>query len=184
MTKELEFTHFDQEGNAVMVDVTQKDITSRMAVAEGWIRVSRVCFGKIMEGGVEKGDVLGCARIAGIMGAKQTSSLIPLCHILNLTKASVDFEPDPDQSRIRAVCTVRCTGRTGVEMEALTGVSIALLTIYDMCKAVDKRMEISGIRLLHKEGGKSGVFDADDCKDVDQRSKRTAGEAPAERWRR
>lgn len=158
----MEFTHFDQNGNAVMVDVTQKDVTSRMAEAEGWIHVSRECFGKIMEGSVEKGDVLGCARIAGIMGAKQTSSLIPLCHILNLTKASVDFVPDPERSRIRAVCTVRCKGRTGVEMEAMTGVSIALLTIYDMCKAVDRRMEISGIRLLHKEGGKSGVFDAEE----------------------
>lgn len=156
----MEFTHFDEQGHAVMVDVSGKETTDRMAVAEGWIRVSEECFRKISEGTVEKGDVLGCARIAGIMGAKKTSDLIPLCHILNLTNVTIDFEKDPERSRIRALCKVRCKGRTGVEMEALSGVSIALLTIYDMCKAVDKRMEIDGIRLLHKEGGKSGVFDA------------------------
>lgn len=156
----MEFTHFDENGNAVMVDVTQKDVTDRMAAAEGYIRVSGECFRRIMEGGIQKGDVLGCARIAGIMGAKKTPDLIPLCHLLNLTRAAVDFEPDAERCLIRAVCTVRCQGRTGVEMEALTGVSVALLTIYDMCKAVDKGMEIGGIRLLHKEGGKSGVYDA------------------------
>lgn len=155
----MEFTHFDENGNAVMVDVTDKTPTQRMATAEGTITVSKECFRKITEGGIEKGDVLGAARIAGIMGAKKTPELIPLCHILNLTKAGVEFEADPDGCRIRAVCTVKCTGKTGVEMEALTGVSAALLTIYDMCKAIDKRMEISDIHLVHKEGGKSGVFD-------------------------
>ena len=155
----MEFTHFDKEGNAVMVDVSGKDITQRMAVAEGTITVSSECYEKIEQGNIGKGDVLGVARIAGIMGAKKTSELIPLCHNLNLTKVAVDFEKEPDRRRIRAVCTVRCTGRTGVEMEALTGVSTALLTIYDMCKAIDRSMEISGIHLVHKEGGASGVFD-------------------------
>ncbi len=155
----MDFTHFDENGNAVMVDVSGKDITERMARAEGMIHMSPECFEKIEAGDVKKGDVLGCARIAGIMGAKKTPDLIPLCHVLNLTKVSVDFEKDPSGCRIRAVCTVKCTGRTGVEMEALTGVSTALLTIYDMCKAIDRSMEITGIRLLHKEGGKSGVFD-------------------------
>ena len=157
----MEFTHFDEQGHAAMVEVIDKELTSRMAEAEGWIQVNDECFRKISEGTVEKGDVLGCARIAGIMGAKKTPDLIPLCHILNLTSVAIDFEKDAEHHRIRALCRVRCKGRTGVEMEALTGVSTALLTIYDMCKAVDRRMEISGIRLLHKEGGKSGVFDAD-----------------------
>ena len=154
-----EFSHFDEKGAAIMVDVTGKDVTSRMAAAEGMIRVSPECFRMIVEGTAKKGDVLGCARIAGIMGAKQTSSLIPLCHILHLTSVTIDFEPDAENCLIRAVCTVRCKGRTGVEMEALTGVSVALLTVYDMCKAVDRTMEIGQIRLLHKEGGKSGTFD-------------------------
>ena len=156
----MEFTHFDEKGHAVMVDVTQKDVTHRTAVAEGTIRVSPECFLKIRGGSVKKGDVLGCARIAGIMGAKQTASLIPLCHILNLTKVTIDFGMEEEKHLIRAVCTVSCVGRTGVEMEALTGVSVALLTVYDMCKAIDRSMEIGGIRLLHKEGGKSGVYDA------------------------
>ena len=155
----MEFTHFDEQGNAIMVDVSGKEITERTAVAEGTITVSRECYEKITAGEVKKGDVLGVARIAGIMGAKKTSELIPLCHILNLTKVSVDFELDPEHCRVRGICTVKCTGRTGVEMEAMTGVSTALLTIYDMCKAIDRRMEISDVRLLHKEGGKSGVFD-------------------------
>ena len=154
-----EFSHFDGQGAAIMVDVTGKDVTSRMAEAEGIIRVSPECFRMITEGTAKKGDVLGCARIAGIMGAKQTSGLIPLCHILQLTGVTIDFEPDEENSLIRAVCTVRCQGKTGVEMEALTGVSVALLTVYDMCKAVDRAMEIGQIRLLHKEGGKSGTFD-------------------------
>ena len=155
----MEFTHFDENGNAVMVDVSGKEITQRTAVAEGTITVSRECYEKITAGTVKKGDVLGTARIAGIMGAKKTADLIPLCHILNLTKVSIDFDLDPEKCQVRAVCTVKCTGRTGVEMETLTGVTTALLTVYDMCKAIDRRMEISDVRLLHKEGGKSGVFD-------------------------
>ena len=155
----MEFTHFDKEGNAAMVDISAKDVTQRIAVAEGSITVSSECYEKIEQGSIGKGDVLGVARIAGIMGAKKTSELIPLCHNLNLTKVAVDFEKEPDRRRIRAVCTVRCTGRTGVEMEALTGVTAALLTVYDMCKAVDRSMEISDIHLVHKEGGKSGIYD-------------------------
>ena len=158
-THDMKLSHFDEQGNAIMVDVTRKDVTSRMAIAEGTIHVSPGCFRKIAEGSMEKGDVLGCARIAGIMGAKQTPNLIPLCHILNLTSVKIDFTQDEETHTIHALCTVRCSGRTGVEMEALTGVSVALLTIYDMCKAVDKSMEIGEIRLLHKEGGKSGVWD-------------------------
>ena len=147
------FTHFDAEGNAVMVDVSGKNITLREATAEGVIRMSQQCFELVRSGGMKKGDVLGVARIAGIMGAKRTAELIPLCHILNLTKASLDFELMP------ADRTVRCSGKTGVEMEALTGVSVALLTIYDMCKAVDRSMEMEQVRLVRKSGGKSGLFE-------------------------
>jgi len=158
----MDFTHFDEHGSATMVDVTGKSITDRTAEAEGFITVSPECFGLIRTGGMKKGDVLGIARIAGIMGAKKASELIPLCHILCLTSVAVDLELVPAsgdlQNRVRAVCTVRCSGKTGVEMEALTGVSTALLTVYDMCKAVDKRMEIGEIRLLRKSGGKSGDF--------------------------
>ena len=163
----MDFTHLDEHGHAIMVDVTQKEVTNRMAAAEGTIRVSRECFLKIQEGTVPKGDVFAAARIAGIMGAKQTAGLIPLCHILNLTSVRIDFGQEEADHLIRAVCTVRCSGKTGVEMEALTGVSIALLTIYDMCKAIDKQMEIGGSRLLHKEGGKSGRYDADISKQTD-----------------
>jgi cyclic pyranopterin phosphate synthase len=120
--------------------------------------MSAECFRKVKEGSISKGDVLGVARIAGIMGAKKCSDLIPLCHILNLTKLSIDFELNEEKNEVRAICTARTTGKTGVEMEALTGVSIACLTIYDMCKAVDKTMEIGSIALLRKSGGKSGVF--------------------------
>ena len=154
----MEFTHFDQEGHAWMVDVTEKDETVREALATGEIRMSEECFLKVQEGSMKKGDVLGVARIAGIMGAKKTSELIPLCHILNLTKVSLEFEMLQEEHAIRALCTVKTTGKTGVEMEALTGVNIALLTIYDMCKAVDKTMEMGQIRLVHKSGGKSGLF--------------------------
>lgn len=155
----MKFTHLDENGNACMVDVSAKKDTVREALASGVIRMSKICFAKLEEGSIEKGDVLAAARIAGIMGAKKTSELIPLCHILNLTKVSIDFEPDREKSLIRVICTARCVGKTGVEMEALTGVSTALLTIYDMCKAVDKTMEISEIRLLRKSGGKSGTLD-------------------------
>ncbi len=154
----MEFTHFDQNGAAWMVDVGGKADTEREAVAEGSIFMSRECFDKVREGSMKKGDVLGVARVAGIMGAKKTSELIPLCHILNLTKLAVDFEMVPEKCEIRAKCTAKTTGKTGVEMEALTGVSVALLTVYDMCKAVDKTMEIGRIALLGKSGGKSGTF--------------------------
>ena len=154
----MEFTHIDEKGNARMVDVSEKSDTLREASAAGCIFMSRECFEKLAEGSVQKGDVLGTARVAGIMGAKKTSELIPLCHILNLTKLTVDFELLPEPCAVRAVCTAGCTGKTGVEMEALTGVNIALLTIYDMCKAIDKSMEIGQIRLLRKSGGKSGNY--------------------------
>ncbi|MBQ8986434.1 MAG: cyclic pyranopterin monophosphate synthase MoaC [Lachnospiraceae bacterium] len=154
----MDFTHFDGDGNAWMVDVSGKKETERVAVARGSIFMSRECFVKVRDGGMKKGDVLGVARVAGIMGAKKTSELIPLCHILNLTKLAVDFELHEEHNEIRAFCTAKTTGRTGVEMEALTGVSTALLTVYDMCKAVDKTMEIGKIRLCTKKGGKSGDF--------------------------
>lgn len=154
----MEFTHFNRHGEAVMVDVSEKSETVREATAEGSISMSRECFHKIQSGAMGKGDVLGVARIAGIMGAKKTSELIPLCHILNLTKVEIDFRLEEPASSVRAICTVRTVGKTGVEMEALTGVNIALLTIYDMCKAVDKRMEMSDIHLCRKSGGKSGDF--------------------------
>jgi len=156
----MEFTHFDPGGKAWMVDVGGKHDTKREAAAAGKIRMSRECYEMAAAGSLEKGDVLGTARIAGIMGAKKTAELIPLCHILNLTKVSVEFEMLPEECAVRAVCTAGTVGKTGVEMEALTGVSCALLTIYDMCKAVDKTMEIGEIRLLRKSGGKSGDFEA------------------------
>ena len=154
----MELTHFDPGGAAWMVDVGDKEVTPREAVAEGFIHMNRACLERVSTGSAAKGDVLGVARVAGIMGAKRTAELIPLCHILNLTKLSVDFEILKESGAIRAVCTARTVGRTGVEMEALTGVSCALLTIYDMCKAMDRSMEIGRIRLLTKRGGKSGVF--------------------------
>lgn len=153
-----DLTHFDQHGEAIMVDVSAKKETAREALAEGSITMSRECFQKIKEGTMGKGDVLGVARIAGIMGAKRTADLIPLCHILNLTKVEIHFSLEEERCAVRAACTVRTTGKTGVEMEALTGVNIALLTIYDMCKAVDKTMEMGEIHLCEKSGGKSGRF--------------------------
>ena len=154
----MEFSHFDADGSAVMVDVSGKKETEREAVAQGVIRMSRECFRKVMEGHMAKGDVLGTARIAGIMGAKKTSELIPLCHLLQLTSVKIDFESDENENEITAFCRVKTTGKTGVEMEALTGVQVALLTIYDMCKAIDKRMEMHSIHLCPKTGGKSGNF--------------------------
>ena len=151
-------THFDDDGNAIMVDVSQKAESDRRAVAKGRIQMSEECYSAVREGSMEKGDVLGIARIAGIMAVKQTPSLIPLCHTLLISKASIDFDFNDDMNEIIATCIVKTTGVTGVEMEALTGVSLALLTIYDMCKAVDKSMELKGIRLLEKTGGKSGVY--------------------------
>ena len=150
------FTHFDENGKAVMVDVTAKPDTVREAVAEGKIVVNDEVFRAVKEGTVRKGDVLGVAATAGIMGAKRTSDLIPMCHILPITNCKVDFELDEHEHAIYCRCKVKVTGKTGVEMEALTGVSMALLTIYDMCKAMDKLMEIGEIHLVRKTGGKSG----------------------------
>ena len=151
-------THFDAKGQAIMVDVTHKEETSRTAVAKGRIRVSPETLQAITEGTAKKGDVLGVALVAGIMAVKRTSELIPMCHPLMLGKCSVDFRLDKEQCEVEAICTASLKGQTGVEMEALTGVSVALLTIYDMCKAIDKRMEITGIHLAKKTGGKSGLF--------------------------
>ena len=153
------FTHFNQDGEAIMVDVSQKDITMRIAIAEGSIKVNQEDFRSIKEQTNKKGDVLAVARIAGIMAAKKTSDMIPLCHPLFITKVTIDFELDEENYMIKAIATTKVNGKTGVEMEALHAVSVTLLTIYDMCKAIDKSMEISDIRLLHKEGGKSGVYD-------------------------
>ena len=155
------FTHFDEQGNARMVDISQKEPSSRTAIARGSILVSKEIMEAVREKQVPKGDVLGIARTAGIMGVKQTPFLIPLCHTLLLDKCNVDFELSPEENRITAYCTVKCQGKTGVEMEALTGVTTALLTIYDMCKAIDRGMHITDIRLGRKEGGKSGVFTAE-----------------------
>ena len=154
----MEFSHCDADGRGGGVDVSGKKETEREAVAQGVIRMSRECFRKVMEGHMAKGDVLGTARIAGIMGAKKTSELIPLCHLLQLTSVKIDFESDGNKNEITAFCRVKTTGKTGVEMEALTGVQVALLTIYDMCKAIDKRMEMHSIHLCTKTGGKSGDF--------------------------
>lgn len=153
-----EFTHFNTNGDAVMVDVSEKQDTEREALAKGKIRMGEECFRLVKTGGMKKGDVLSVARIAGIMGAKKTSELIPLCHILNLTKVEVDFSYLEEEHAIEVACIAKTLGKTGVEMEALTGVNVALLTIYDMCKAVDKAMEITDIRLCKKTGGKSGTF--------------------------
>jgi cyclic pyranopterin monophosphate synthase len=153
-------THFDAQGQAHMVDVSDKAVTSRVAVAEGWIRMARETFDIIGEGRAKKGDVLGIARLAGIMGAKKTADLIPLCHPLPITKVAVDLTLDPDLPGVRIAATVKTTGQTGVEMEALTAVSTAALTVYDMAKAVDKAMEIGGIRVTLKDGGKSGRYEA------------------------
>jgi cyclic pyranopterin phosphate synthase len=154
----MAFTHIDGQGNAVMVDVGEKPPTHREAIAEGKIRLGAKCFAAVRDGAAKKGDVLGVAQVAGIMAAKKTPELIPLCHMLNITKASVEFTLLPDALEVEAVCAVRTFGQTGVEMEALTGVSVALLTVYDMCKSIDKNMEIYGIHLLEKAGGKSGHF--------------------------
>ncbi len=156
MDKKL--THFDANGNAAMVDVTDKAETERTAVAKGSIRMNQAAFDAIRQGNVQKGDVLGVARVAGIMAAKKTSELIPLCHPLMLTKIGVDFELHAEMLTVDAACTAKLSGKTGVEMEALTGVSVALLTIYDMCKALDKGMVMTDIHLVEKTGGKCGHF--------------------------
>ncbi len=151
-------THFDEEGQAIMVDVSGKQETSRTAIATGRIKVNQAVYDAIEQGTAKKGDVLGVARVAGIMAAKSTSSVIPLCHPLPIAKCSVDFTMLPAECAVEAKATVKVTGQTGVEMEALHSVSVALLTIYDMCKAIDKRMEIQYIHLDKKTGGKSGEF--------------------------
>ena len=150
-------SHMDENGNAVMVDVSGKADTTRTALAEGRISLSPAVMAAVREGKAAKGDVLGVAQLAGIMAAKKTADLIPLCHPLPLSHCRVLLELE--EQAVRAVCEVRTVNRTGVEMEALTGVSVALLTVYDMCKSMDKSMEISGIRLLKKTGGKSGDFE-------------------------
>ncbi len=154
-----ELTHFDERGQARMVDVGEKDVTVREAVARGEVHVKPETLELILEGRARKGDVLGVARIAGITGAKRTPDLIPLTHPLPLTSVEVDFFPDRDRSLVEIEARVRVVARTGVEMEALTAVACAGLTIYDMCKAVDREMVISGIRLMEKSGGRSGRFE-------------------------
>jgi len=152
------FTHFDEQGNAVMVDVSQKQDTIRVAEAGGNIRMSREAFDLVKSGSMAKGDVLGIARVAGVMAAKKVDDLIPLTHPLLINKVTVDFTLQEAECSIDIIASVGITGKTGVEMEALTAVSIAALTIYDMCKAVDKSMTIGNIRLLKKTGGKSGTY--------------------------
>jgi len=153
-----ELTHFDAQGRAAMVDVSAKDETTRVATARGRIVMEPATLAKIQAGQLGKGDVLGVARLAGIMAAKRTSDLIPLCHPLALSKVTVDLVPvEPDAVEIEA--TVKLVGRTGVEMEALTAVSVAALTVYDMCKAIDRGMRIDAVRVVLKEGGKSGRFE-------------------------
>jgi cyclic pyranopterin phosphate synthase len=155
---EDKLTHFDSEGKAIMVEVGEKSATRRIAVARGEVRMKEETLRRILDRSVEKGDVFAVARIAGIMAAKKTPEIIPLCHPLALTSAAVEFHPFPGEGRVEIEATVKVTGTTGVEMEALCAVSAAALTIYDMCKAVDKGMVIGEIRLLEKHGGKSGTY--------------------------
>jgi len=156
-----ELTHLDKNGNAHMVDVTDKDVTERTATAAASITMQPETLTKIIDGGIPKGDVLAVARLAGIMAAKRTSDLIPLCHPLPLSSVNVDVVCDKARSAVDITTTCKVTSQTGVEMEALTAVSVAALTIYDMCKAADRSMVISGVRLLHKAGGRSGTWRAD-----------------------
>jgi cyclic pyranopterin phosphate synthase len=154
----LEFTHFNEAGRSKMVDVSEKKSTERVAVAKGAITMKKETLQKVISGQMKKGDVLGVAQIAGIMGVKRTADLIPMCHNIFISGSDIDFEIDEANSRILIAATVKNTGQTGVEMEALTAVSVAALTIYDMCKAVDKEMTIEAIYLAKKTGGKSGEF--------------------------
>lgn len=164
MSDEQKLTHIDEKGDVRMVDVSAKPDTERIAVAEGFIAMHQETLDLIVEGKAAKGDVLACARVAGVMAAKQTSSLIPMCHPLNITKAKVECEPvqagEREDGRVGIRITTTCgvTGKTGIEMEALTAASIACLTVYDMCKAVDRGMEIMDVRLLKKDGGKTGLW--------------------------
>ncbi len=155
-----EFTHFDKDGKAVMVDVSDKAVSARTATAKCLVVMQPETLRRIRDGGVEKGDVLSVARLAGIMGAKRTPDLIPLCHPLALTSVRVDLELQSERNAIEITATCKLKGRTGVEMEALTAVSVAALTVYDMCKAVDRAMTITDIRLTRKAGGKSGLYEA------------------------
>ena len=154
-------THLDDKGNAVMVDVSDKDVTERTATAKGLVTMQPETMALIQEGGVKKGDVLSVAQLAGIMGAKRTPDLIPLCHPLELTSVSVELTCDAERNAVEISATCKLEGKTGVEMEALTAVAVAALTVYDMLKAVDRGMRISDIRLVHKAGGKSGTFEAE-----------------------
>lgn len=156
-----DLTHFDGAGHAHMVDVSDKAVTSRVATAEGHVKMLPETLAMITEGRAKKGDVLAVARLAGIMGAKRTADLIPLCHPLPITKVSVELTPDADLPGVRISATVKTTGQTGIEMEALTAVSVTALTMYDMIKAVEKTMVIGDIRLTMKSGGKSGLFEAE-----------------------
>ena len=158
MTSDL--THFDADGNAVMVDVSDKDETKREATATGSVLMRPETLKTIMDRGIKKGDVLTVAQLAGIMAAKRTSDLIPLCHPLDLSSVTVDLVCDPDRNAVDITATAKITGKTGVEMETLTAVSIAALTVYDMCKAVDKGMRLTEIRLIKKTGGKSGTYES------------------------
>ncbi|TDI57983.1 MAG: cyclic pyranopterin monophosphate synthase MoaC [Alphaproteobacteria bacterium] len=155
-----ELTHFDAKGKSRMVDVSDKEVTERVAVAAGSVVMAPDTMKLITEGGVKKGDVLSVARLAGIMGAKKTPDLIPLCHPLALNSVEVDLVCDPERNAVDITATCKVTGRTGVEMEALTAAAVAALTVYDMCKAVDRGMRITEIRLVHKSGGRSGTYDA------------------------
>lgn len=154
-------THFDAEGKATMVDVSEKDVTDRFATAKASVLMQPETMDLILQGGVGKGDVLGVARLAGIMGAKRTAELIPLCHPLALNSVTVDLVCAPGRNAVDVTATCRIKGRTGIEMESLTAAAVAALTVYDMCKAVDRGMTITDVRLVHKAGGKSGTYEAD-----------------------
>ena len=154
-----DLTHFDRSGNAVMVDVTDKAVTERVAIAKAEIRMLPETLARITDKTIGKGDVLAVAQLAGIMAAKRTSDLIPLCHPLALSSVTVGLTPVPERSLVAITATVKVTGRTGVEMEAMTAASVAALTVYDMCKAIDRGMVISEIKLMHKSGGKSGTYE-------------------------
>ena len=158
--KKSELTHFDKEGNPSMVDINQKDCTDRVAIATGKIMMKTNTLKKILNLEIKKGDVLNIAKLAGIMAAKKTDQLIPLCHSIPLSYVKVDLEPNIEESSVNITAEASLVGKTGVEMEALTAVSVAGLTIYDMCKAIDKEMILTNIKLIHKSGGKSGEFNA------------------------
>ena len=158
---EKDFTHFDSRGNAIMVDVSAKEVTVRTAVAEGIISMNGEAMNAVLGGTVKKGDVFPVSRVAGIMAAKRCADLVPLCHPLNFDECTIDFSVDEKKNEIEAYCKVKLSGKTGAEMEALTGVSVALLTIYDMCKALDRAMVIGNIRLMEKSGGRSGHYHVD-----------------------